>query len=424
MALDQPSDNTRRQEILGSAESVIASRGLRTSLHEIAAAAGILTGSLYHHFASRDDLLLELVRRYHADLAQVGADGVHRLDARDAVSVQDNIFELGAAIARCAVRNRAALQMSFFAAPSENTELVALLRSPPSAAADAMVQTLRAGRWSGDIRPDIDLQVLANRMCQSMLHVGFDVIRGDAPPDDVAGVLCRIMLTGMVIEPPHEDELNASAALGAAQGIIDTWAADEVPDTKATHVRRAALTVFGRKGFEVTTIRDIAAAADLNAATVYRIIGSKEELLASIMREFGEKTVTASVAAMSAPATRVEKLDALSWIFINAVAQFPDEWKIQLAWMRHSPPDSPNPGYAFGERMQQLRTLLTAGIRSGELRGDARAPDLLSRCVMDLLWIPEDIIGALGTRAALTLSRETVLWGTTPAASRPARSAI
>ena len=42
---------TRRTEILQTAASLIASSGLRTSLQEIADAAGILPGSLYHHLS-------------------------------------------------------------------------------------------------------------------------------------------------------------------------------------------------------------------------------------------------------------------------------------------------------------------------------------------------------------------------------------
>jgi AcrR family transcriptional regulator len=60
-------DGTRRDEILESAASLIASSGLRTSLQEIADAAGILPGSLYHHIESKEANLIELIRRYHAD---------------------------------------------------------------------------------------------------------------------------------------------------------------------------------------------------------------------------------------------------------------------------------------------------------------------------------------------------------------------
>src|ERR1700744_583109 len=188
---------TRRAEILATAASLIASSGLRTSLQEIADAAGILPGSLYHHFESKEAILVELIRRYYADLDRIGEIAHERLDKPDARSAADAIVELGSAIARCAVQHRAALQMSFYEAPSANPELVELLQKPPTAVQDAMLQTLRAGKGSGYIRSDIDLPTLADRICQSMMHAGLDIIRHTAPVEQTAVVLCRIMLHGL-----------------------------------------------------------------------------------------------------------------------------------------------------------------------------------------------------------------------------------
>src|SRR5581483_2224454 len=74
---------TRRTEILQTAASLIASSGLRTSLQEIADAAGILPGSLYHHFESKEAILLELTQRYHDDLNRIGQQAQARLDQPD-----------------------------------------------------------------------------------------------------------------------------------------------------------------------------------------------------------------------------------------------------------------------------------------------------------------------------------------------------
>ena len=76
---DGQADGTRRTEILEAAASLIASSGLRTSLQEIADAAGILPGSLYHHFESKEAILIELIRRYHADLDRIGEIAQQRL---------------------------------------------------------------------------------------------------------------------------------------------------------------------------------------------------------------------------------------------------------------------------------------------------------------------------------------------------------
>jgi AcrR family transcriptional regulator len=399
--------------VLETAASLIGSSGLRTSLQEIADAAGILPGSLYHHFESKEAILVELIRRYHADLDRVGRIALEQLDEPDSRPASEKIVELGSAIARCAVKHRAALQMSFYEAPSSNEELVKLLQEPPTAVQQAMLQTLRAGRWSGYIRPDIDLPTLADRICQSTMHAGLDVIRHNASPEQVAMVLCRIMLQGLASRPPSDEELDRSNAFAAAEEAIKTWNVEtaSAASDKAAHVRAVARAEFGRKGYEVTTIRDIASAAGLGTGTVYRLIGSKDELLASIMLSFGTKVGGGFAAVLRADATPIEKLDALSWVNINALDQFPDEWKIQLAWMRQSPPDTPNPGLLFSKRMRQLKSLLSEGIKSNEIRIDSPSTELLSRCVMDVLWMPENIVRAEGTRAALVHARDTVVRG-------------
>ncbi|HEY8156226.1 MAG TPA: TetR/AcrR family transcriptional regulator [Myxococcota bacterium] len=411
-------DGTRRAEILEAAASLIASSGLRTSLQEIADAAGILPGSLYHHFESKEAILIELIRRYHADLDRIGEIAQQeiaqqRLDA-DARPASEKIVELGSMIANCAVRHRAALQLTFYEPPtSANQELVELARRPPAALQKEMLATLRAGRRRGYIRPGIDLPTLADRICQTMLHVGLDVIRNDAAAERVAAILCAILLHGLASRPPSDAQLDRSSALRAVNRAIETWsdAREADPGDKAAHVRAIARAEFGRRGYEATTIRDIASAAGLGTGTVHRLIGSKEELLASIMRSFGEKIAAGWISALRSDATPIEKLDALAWLDINALDRFGEEFKIQLAWLRQSPPDTRNPGWKFATRLRQLKSLLAEGIRSGEIRIDSPSTGMLARCVLDVLWIPENILRAAGKRAALIHARDTVLRG-------------
>jgi AcrR family transcriptional regulator len=334
------------------------------------------------------------------------------LDEPDSRPVSEKIIELGSAIANCAVQHRAALQMSFYEGPSADPELMKLTQQRPTAIQEAMLQTLRAGRWSGYIKPDIDLPTLADRICQTMLQVGLDVIRHTSSADQVAGLLCRIILQGLAARPPTDSALDRSNAFAAASDVIQTWAddSDAGPSDKAAHVRAVARTEFGRKGYEVTTIRDIAAAAGLGTGTVYRVIGSKDELLDSIMRSFGKKVEAGWVSVLRSDATPTEKLDALSWVNVNALDQFSDEFRIQLAWMRQSPPTA-NPGWSYTTRLRQMKSLLSEGIRSGEIRIDAPSTATLARCVIGVQWIPENILRAIGRRAALVHVRDTVLRG-------------
>lgn len=407
----EQADRTRRTEILQTAASLIATSGLRTSLQEIADAAGILPGSLYHHFESKEAIFVELLRRYHADLDRIAEVAQETLDEPDARPAEDRIIALGTAIAKCAVANRAALQMSFYEGPSANPELAALTQQRPTAIQDAMLQTLRAAKWSGYLRSDIDLLILADRICQTMLQVGLDVVRHNSATGDVAMVLCRIILSGLARRSPSDAGLDRSGAFAAADKVIHGWKKDEdEADDKAAHVRAVARNEFGRRGYEVTTVRDIASAAGLGTGTVYRLIGSKEELLASIMRSFGKKVEAGWISVLRSEATPIEKLDALSWVNVNALDQFGDEFRIQLAWMRQSPPTG-DQGWSYTTRLRQMKSLLSEGIRSGQIRIESPSQAMLGRCVISVQWIPENILGVVGTRAALIHVRDTVLRG-------------
>jgi AcrR family transcriptional regulator len=57
--------NSRRDELLELAAVMFAERGWRaTTVRDIADGAGILSGSLYHHFASKEEMVDELLRGF------------------------------------------------------------------------------------------------------------------------------------------------------------------------------------------------------------------------------------------------------------------------------------------------------------------------------------------------------------------------
>src|SRR5262245_16646295 len=103
-----PVERTRKSEILETAATVFATSGMRASLQEVADACGILPGSLYHHFASKEDVFVELVKRYQADLEAVAEQAMNAARAYEEPPLE-RVVSLGTAIAECAVRHRAAL---------------------------------------------------------------------------------------------------------------------------------------------------------------------------------------------------------------------------------------------------------------------------------------------------------------------------
>jgi AcrR family transcriptional regulator/transposase-like protein len=409
-------EGQRRNEILDTASRMFAASGLRTSLQEIGDACGIKPGTLYHHFDSKEAIVVELLQRYHDELDRIAEGALERLEGADPQQASERIVGLGTAIAECAVRHSAAVQFTFYEPPAgASHELVRLATRAPTAIESAMLETLRLGRSSGFIRSGIDLAMLADRMCQTMFHVGLGTLFHSytAAVDRVARLLCDIVLHGLAAGSPTNAELDRSDALLAVERFIRMWEKDDEADQddRSAYIRRVARAEFGRRGYEVTTIRDIASAAGLSTGSIYRMIRSKEELLASIMTSFSQKVMAGWNAVLGSDSTAVEKLDALAWLHINVLEHFNDEFKIQLAWLRQSPPDATNPGWSFPIVLGELKTLLSEGARSGEIRIESPGAELTVRCVLEQTWMPEQVVRSQGKRAALLHLRDTVLRG-------------
>lgn len=61
--------NSRRDELLRIAAGLFAEKGFKnTTVRDIADAAGILSGSLYHHFDSKESMVDEILRTFQEEL--------------------------------------------------------------------------------------------------------------------------------------------------------------------------------------------------------------------------------------------------------------------------------------------------------------------------------------------------------------------
>ena len=405
-----PSEGDRREQILETAASLLASSGIRTSLKDIGDACGILPGSLYHHFESKDALIIELVQRYRDELDDVATEALTSLSEPES-SVEARVTELGEAIAACAVRNRAALLLTMYDPPATaSDDLVKLAQQTPAAAIDAMVQLLSVGRASGEIRPEIDTALLGERIFQSMLHVGVGVFHRSQAAKKLPTTKCRVYLHGIAARTPTDPSLDRSAARKVADEVIAGWS-DRDGDDRESQLRAAGRAEFGRRGYEATTMRDIAKAAGLTTGTVYRTYRSKDELLVAIMQTFSETFSAAWDAVLASSATVVETLDALLWVNINLLVRFGEEFKIQLAWLRQSPPDSIDLGMLFGDYIGRLQKLMVSGEKEGDLVVVAGSASARARSMYELLLTPATVIDHAGPPAALALARDSVLRG-------------
>ena len=194
-----PEDTTgksgRRAELLDIAATLFAERGLRaTTVRDIADAAGILSGSLYHHFDSKESMVDEILRGFLDDLfgkdrevVASGLDSRATLEALVTTSYEAiDASHSAVAIYQDEVKHLVANER--FTYLSElNTEF-----------RDLWMGVLEAGVKDGSFRADIDVE-LAFRFLRDTAWVAVRWYRpgGSVTVDTVAKQYLSIVLDGL-----------------------------------------------------------------------------------------------------------------------------------------------------------------------------------------------------------------------------------
>jgi hypothetical protein len=129
------------------------------------------------------------------------------------------------------------------------------------------------------------------------------------------------------------------------------------------------------------------------------------------MSSYSLNLKTAWDTVLRSGSSSLERLDGLMWVNIHALDRFGDEFKIQLAWLRQSPPTTPNLDFSFRAQLRQIKALLADGAQRGEIHLEGASADVRARCVFEAVMMSPNIIGAAGPGSAHRLARDTVLRG-------------
>src|SRR5437764_131000 len=182
----------RRAELLALAATMFAERGfVSTTVREIADAAGILSGSLYHHFDSKESMIealldgfLDRIGREYTEAASAGCDPVTTLRALVRVA-------FGAL-----TTDRAAVAVML----NEYNVLVqyprfAFLRDAVEATERLWVDVLDTGMRTGDFRDDVPADAVY-RFLRDAIWVSVRWYRPDGPqrPGDIADEYLTVLL--------------------------------------------------------------------------------------------------------------------------------------------------------------------------------------------------------------------------------------
>lgn len=419
-SVDRP---RRRDEILRSAAALFATDGYRnTSMRQVAAASGILAGSLYHHFPSKEAIAVRLVQEYHADLERA---------ARESRPGQDPVAALRAFardVAEVSRRHRAALRISLYDAPvTAGDSLKEAVRSEPPGLDRHWRALIAAAAGSGTIDDRVDTRVLRHVLRSVTLQIGVMDTGHGGPADDagaVADCVTAILFDGLAAKPapPGDGESSGDGAPSAIRAVDEArarWAAaaERERAERGGQILDTARALFARRGFEATTMRDIADEAGIQAGNLYRYFPSKDAMVTEILSRFSDQLLDAYRDVTAAGSSATDTLEAICWLLDQAGRHFPREIEILKGPTRML---SLSVGGHYREgaaaRFEILVRLIADGVAAGDLN-DLAAPPLVASCVREIMWSPMRNLAAISPSRVREFCQRSVLGG----AARPRR---
>ncbi|MGF7122106.1 TetR/AcrR family transcriptional regulator [Rhodococcus sp. TAF43] len=399
----------KRDEILTASSELFAAKGYTgTSMRDIAGATGMLAGSLYYHFDSKEALAATMVRGLRDDIVVA----VQR-PAVASDSPIEAIRRFALDIADASARHPGALQVCLGVPGTRDEELQGLLAAEPRWSEKKWQTLIRNAEQAGVLRSEVDSRILREVLRVALTHSATLAPTGFSARK-VAG--CTIdMLFGGLATKPADDDLSDSASARVARKVIASWDREDsmILSDKQDRILDAARFVFAERGFDATTTRDIATAVGLTQGSLYHHFESREAILVAILQHFSSRMRAAHEEIGAVGGTPLETIDALIRMRSAAGKRFDAEIAILKSWVMLTGKEHFDFLKKDGRKLLRVwDRAFAAGVRDGSVTmpGSTR---LVFQCMGEILWSTHGL-PRVSTERMTRYNLETVLWGASP----------
>lgn len=144
---------------------------------------------------------------------------------------------------------------------------------------------------------------------------------------------------------------------------------------KRQQLVEAAVAVFSAKGFQGSTMADVATQADVAKGTLYQYFDSKEDLFYACFEWLDQLTLSQADAAMQANDSARDKLLTLARVSVVTARQYIQFFPLTLEVWAAASSGAARERFAAGLRTMYLgyRRLIEVIIRQGQTSGEFRA---------------------------------------------------
>jgi TetR/AcrR family transcriptional regulator, cholesterol catabolism regulator len=307
--LSPPAERATTDRLFDTAATLFWRQGYAaTSTREIAAALGIQQASLYHHIASKEDLLYRIcvssLEPFLEELPATVAQGGCPLD-RIRLFIRGHLTTL----LRYQQRNVTQLTESRSLSARHRKEVLALRDKYEHFSRS----TLENAQAAGDLRKDVSAKILSLELMSILNHATLWFRREKGLNEDQLGeIFTKVFLEGAATSSVRPCLALPDLAPHGKKAAFRARKAHLAPDNPSlSRALEAAVGLFSRKGYAATSTREVAELLGIQKATLYYHVESKEDLLFLICQSSLTQIrmdVEAAFRDSSGPLERVQKL--------------------------------------------------------------------------------------------------------------------
>ena len=363
-------DASTQERVLDRAAELFWKKGYAaTTTREIAASLGIRQASLYHHVASKENLLYQLCVTSLEQLlnaVQAAVDESNVAEGRIRILVSTHLNTL------LKYRTRHALMLTELRALSgtHRRQVVGLRKRYEK----LVLAILNYGQSEGFVREDIPAKYLCMALL-NMLNWAVLWYRGDEAlsADQLAEIFARTYIDGATTSAGRLSGVLPDLEQGGSRVV----AARRRKPSRAsqgpisTRLLDTAAALFAKKGYALTSTREIAAQIGIRKASLYYHIETKEDLLYDLCKWTLKQIRSDVEAALKDASSPLEQTGILIRTHIQSMLRDQDRHSAALTEMFSLSTERLDEVTALRDAYESLvRSVLDAAQTAGALRED------------------------------------------------------
>jgi AcrR family transcriptional regulator len=366
-----PADISTQERVLDKAAELFWKKGYAaTTTREIAASLGIRQASLYHHVASKENLLCQLCVTSLEQLLREVQIAVSESDCPDGkirLLVQAHLNTL------LKYRTRHALMLSELRSLSgaHRRQVLGLRKRYEK----LVLSVLKKGQSEGSVRTDIPAKYLGLALL-NILNWAVLWFRDDdaLSPDQLAEIFARTYVEGASTSAGRASLVLPKLHLSARNATPRRRRPARISRKAGSTLQDAAAALFAKKGYALTSTREIAEELGIQKASLYYHIETKEDLLYDICKSILKKITDDVEDALKQSSDPLQRTEILIRTHIESMLRDYQRHSAALTEMSCLSRERLNEVTALRDFYESLaRSVLDAAQKAGVLRADVPA---------------------------------------------------